>query len=111
MAASPFPDPDATGVIERSARAGLVQLNDEQNGWIFLGVANLPDVPEVDVAPPGPAVALPDAVTLRDLPALVTRRIPLVSAHKFVKLGDRILLVRPEDRMVVAEIPRYRLAP
>jgi hypothetical protein len=42
---------------------------------------------------------------------MVTRKIPLVRHHKFVKLDDRILVVRPADRVVVAEIPRYRLLP
>jgi len=31
--------------------------------------------------------------------------------HKFVKLDDRILVVRPSDHVVVSEIPRYRLVP
>ena len=33
--------------------------------------------------------------------------IPLVQGYKFVKLDDRILLVSPVDRAVVAEMPRY----
>jgi hypothetical protein len=32
-----------------------------------------------------------------------------VQGYKFVKLDDRILLVSPLDRAVVAETPRYRL--
>jgi hypothetical protein len=42
------------------------------------------------------------------LPASVTRDIPVVQGYKFVKLDDRILLVSPADRLVVAEMPRYR---
>jgi hypothetical protein len=42
---------------------------------------------------------------------MVTLRIPLLREHKFVKLDDRILLVRPVDRMVVSVIPRYRILP
>jgi hypothetical protein len=30
-----------------------------------------------------------------------------VQGYKFVKLDDRILLVSPLDRAVVAEMPRY----
>jgi hypothetical protein len=32
-----------------------------------------------------------------------------VQGYKFVKLDDRILLVSPVDRSVVAEMPRYRI--
>ncbi len=53
--------------------------------------------------------ALPDSIALRDLPAMVTDRIPQVKDYKFVKLDDRILLVNPESRLVVAEIPRFKL--
>jgi hypothetical protein len=58
---------------------------------------------------PGGASGLSDAVVLQDLPAMVTRKIPLVGNYKFVKLEDRILLVNPDSREVVAEIPRYKL--
>ena len=44
------------------------------------------------------------------LPEIVTRRIPLVGNYKFVKFDDRILLVDPDNREVVAQIPRYKLA-
>jgi hypothetical protein len=51
---------------------------------------------------------LPSSVALQELPASVTRDVPMVEGYKFVKLDDRILLVRPVDRLVVAEMPRYR---
>ena len=106
---------DATGSIDVAAPAGWLQLNDEQRGWVFLGVMNLIDVPDIQLPDPAaltesPAV-LPASVELQDLPAMVTRKIPLVRHHKFVKLDDRILVVRPGDRVVVSEIPRYRLLP
>ena len=106
-----FPDDETTGSIDRAAQAGWIRLSDEQRGWIFLGVMNLPDVPEEDMAPPGPEEVLAASVELQDMPAMVTRKIPLMREHKFVKLDDRILVVRPSDRMVVSEIPRYRLIP
>jgi hypothetical protein len=37
--------------------------------------------------------------------------IPLVQGHKFVKFDDRIVVVEPASRTVVALIPRYRLLP
>ena len=41
----------------------------------------------------------------------MTGEIPLLCAHKFVKLDDRILVINPTARTVVAMIPRYRLLP
>lgn len=104
---------EATGSIDPAQQA--IQLSDEQRGFLFLGVMNLIDVPDIDLPAPesllqSPAV-LPASVELHDLPAMVTSKIPLVRHHKFVKLDDRILVVRPADRVVVAEIPRYRLLP
>jgi hypothetical protein len=115
LAASVFGVEDATGSIEHGTPAGWIQLSDEQRGWIFLGVMNLTDVPDANVPvpepAPGSAAVLPASVELQDLPAMVTRKIPLVRHHKFLKLDDRILVVRPGDRVVVSEIPRYRLLP
>lgn len=92
------------GIGERDALA----LDPEQLSWIFLGVINLPDVPEVELAHHRTA-ALPGSIALQDLPAMVTRKVPQVKDYKFVKLEDRILLVQPESRAVVAQIPRYKL--
>ena len=106
-----FPDNGITRRIDQWAIAQPLPLSDEQRGLIFLGIINLPDTPDADAAPPGPAGALPENVDLHDLPAMLIRRIPLLRDHKFVKLEDRILVVRPSDRTVVSEIPRYRLVP
>jgi hypothetical protein len=106
-----FPDDETTGSIDRSTPPGWIQLSDDQRGWIFLGVMNLPDVTEARIEAPSQAAALPDTVDLFDLPAMVTRKIPLLRDYRFVKLDDRILVVRPGDRRVVMEIPRYRLLP
>ena len=46
---------------------------------------------------------------LQDLPQGLTEEIPVLHAHRFVKLDDRILLVDPSSRVVVAMIPRYRV--
>jgi len=105
---------DATSSIGPARQHDWIELSDEQVGFLFLGVMNLSDVPDTHL--PAPALlqsptVLPGFVELQDLPAMVTREIPLVRHHKFVKLDDRILLVRPTDRVVVAEIPRYRLLP
>ena len=106
-----FPDNGIMGSIDHRAMAEWLPLSDEQRGLIFLGIINLPDTPDTNSAPPGPAGALPESVELHDLPAMLIRRIPLLRDHKFAKLEDRILVVRPSDRTVVSEIPRYRLVP
>ncbi len=92
---------DVTGSI------GALPLTDEQRGHIFDGIMKLRDAPVADVPAPDDIAALPNSVPLQELPASVTREIPMVQGYKFVKLDDRILLVRPRDRSVVAEMPRY----
>jgi hypothetical protein len=87
----------------------ILPLSDEQRGWIFMGVINIPDIPDAPITAQEAAADLPPSVDLQELPPIVTRRIPLVGAYKFVKLDDRILLVDPADRVVVAQIPRYKL--
>ena len=84
-------------------------MSDEQRGLIFLGVINLPDVPELALRAPEPGVPLPQAIELHEIPAMVVRRIPEISDYKFVKLEDRILLVSTATRQVESMIPRYKL--
>jgi hypothetical protein len=103
-------DPTASiGTVGIGTREAL-PLSDEQRSWIFLGVINLPDVPEVTAPAPEVKAELPESVELQPLPEIVTRRIPLVGNYKFVKFDDRILLVDPDNREVVAQLPRYKLA-
>jgi hypothetical protein len=104
-----FADDETTGSIDRSAIAYALPLSDAQRGFVFLGVMNLPDVPEADVEAPDLALPLANSVELQDLPAMVTNKIPLLENYKFVKLDDRILVVNPQSRAVVTQIPRYRL--
>jgi len=104
-------DDDSTGSISTVGvgnRASL-PLSDEQRSWIFLGVMNLPNAPEVAVPVAETPAEVPESVELQPLPEMVTRRIPLVGSYKFVKLDDRILLVDPDNREVVAQLPRYKL--
>lgn len=42
------------------------------------------------------------------LPLTLMENIPHVQGHKFVKFGDRIVVVEPASRTL---IPRYRLPP
>jgi hypothetical protein len=99
---------DITGSIGGFASARSLPLTDEQRGHIFDGIMKIHDAPVADAPEPGAATAVPSSVALQELPASVTRDIPMVQGYKFVKLDDRILLVSPADRLVVAEMPRYR---
>ena len=94
----------------KRASAGLA-LSDEQRGCIYEGVMRVSDAPVAHAPAPAVADALPSGVALQDLPAGVTREIPLVDGHKFVKFDDRIVVVDPKSRVVVAMIPRYKLLP
>jgi hypothetical protein len=99
---------DITGSIAGVADARSLPLTDEQRGHIFDGIMKLHDAPVAEMPAPAAASALPNSVALQELPTSVTREIPMVLGYKFVKLDDRILLVSPIDRSVVAEMPRYR---
>ena len=110
---------DATAMAETTGsvgsphaqRAAELALSDEQRGRIYEGVMRIPDAPVAHVSPPALSDPLPGGVPMQDLPTGVTREIPLVQGHKFVKFDDRIVVVDPKSRVVVAMIPRYKLLP
>src|ERR1700759_3357631 len=97
------------GFPERRTSAPELALSDEQREHIFEIVMGISDVPVAT----GPTLeitdALPEQVPMQDLPTDVSQDIPLVQGHKFVKFDDRILIVQPSSRLVVAMIPRYKL--
>jgi hypothetical protein len=103
-----FDNEEATGSIGPADTSHLA-LDDEQRGFVFLGVINLPDIPDVAMRAPELATALPAEIEAHDIPAMVIRRIPQLRDYKFVKLDDRILLVGAHDRRVADMIPRYKL--
>jgi hypothetical protein len=86
-------------------------LSDEERGRLYEGMMRIPDVSVANVPAPEVADALPNGVPLQDLPFGIAQEIPLVRDHKFVKFDDRIVVVDPKSRVVVAMIPRYRLLP
>jgi hypothetical protein len=90
-------------------RRVTAELSDEDRFHIYEGVMRIPDAPTVDEPPAEVAEALPGEVPLQDMPMSVTRRLPQVRDMKFVKFDDRILVVNPASRVVVAMIPRYKL--
>ena len=102
------PSDDITGSLGLSAPA--LRLNDEQRHRIYEGVMRMPDALVAKVpAQEADAAMVPISVPLQDLPPSVIREIPLMQGHKFVKLDDRILVVDPSNRRVVAMIPRYKV--
>ena len=86
-------------------------LSDEQRGHVYEGVMRILEASVAYEPAPAVADALPSAVPLQDLPAGFALEIPLVQGHKFVKFDDRIVVVDPKSRVVVAMIPRYKLLP
>jgi len=104
---------ETTGSVARPGKraAAELALSDEQRGRIYEGVMRIADAPVAAAPAPALADALPSGVAMQDLPASVTREIPLVRGHKFVKFDDRIVVVEPASRLVVAMIPRYKLLP
>jgi hypothetical protein len=91
--------------------AAELTLSDEQRGRFYEAVMRIPNASVADEPAPAVADALPSAVPLQDLPAGIVREIPLVRGHKFVKFDDRIVVVDPKSRVVVAMMPRYKLLP
>ena len=85
-------------------------LRDEERAEVFDHVMRMPAVPVAEIDPPVAGAAMPASVELQDLPGGVAQVIPRIEGYKFVKLDDRILLVHPRSREVVAEMPRYKLA-
>jgi hypothetical protein len=112
-------DQDAWAMDETTGSAGgsggksapELALSDEQRGRIYDSVMRIADAPVAQALPPAVADALPPGVPMQDLPAAVARDVPPVRGHKFVKFDDRIVVVDPASRLVVAMIPRYRLLP
>src|SRR6516164_5317974 len=100
---------ETTGSIGGSQRATAeLALSDEERGRLYEGVMRIADASVANVPAPAVADALPSGVPLQD-PAGMAQEVPQVRGHKFVKFDDRIVVVDPKSRVVVAMIPRYKL--
>jgi hypothetical protein len=88
---------------------GALALTDEQLERIYQAVMRFPDAVRRTARIPELADRLPSEEAVQDLPATVTAEIPRLHDHKFVKLHDRVLVIEPATRVVVAMIPRYKL--
>jgi len=93
------------------AQRAAAALSDEDRFYIYEGVMRMPDAPVAQAPAPDVAEALPDEVPMQELPLSVLRRLPQVAGLKFAKFDDRIVVVNPASRIVVAMIPRYKLMP
>ena len=103
---------EPTGGLSGGQRATAeLALSDEERGRLYEGVMRIADASVANVPTPAVADALPSGVPLQDLPVGMAQEIPQVRGHKFVKFDDRIVVVDPASRLVVAMIPRYRLLP
>ena len=103
---------ETTGSIGGGQRATAeLALSDEERGRLYEGVMRIADASVANVPAPAVADALPSEVPLQDLPAGMAQEVPQVRGHKFVKFDDRIVVVDPKSRVVVAMIPRYKLLP
>jgi hypothetical protein len=108
----PGSDDETTGSVGAvSTDNAKLPLTDAQRERIYQAVTRFPDAARGEARAPELADKLPSDEPLQDLPASVIGEIPLLHAHKFMKLNDRILLIDPASRAVVAMIPRYRLLP
>jgi Protein of unknown function (DUF1236) len=103
---------ETTGSTGDSQRATAeLALSEEERGRLYEGIMRIADAWVPNVPPPSVADALPSEVPLHDLPASMAQEIPQVEGHRFVKFDDRIVVVDPKSRVVVAMIPRYKLLP
>jgi len=82
--------------------AAPLRLSDEQRRKILATIraGNAP-VANVNTSV---AEQLPSDVEIRDIPDAVARDLPEVNTLKYARAGDRVLLVDPPNRIVVAEI-------
>jgi len=93
------------------AQRAAAALSDEDRFRIYEGVMRMPDAPVAQAPAPDVAEVLPDEVPMQEMPLSVLRRLPQVAGLKFAKFDDRIVVVNPASRIVVAMIPRYKLMP
>jgi hypothetical protein len=91
----------------RTAAQGRVELREEQRTRIEQTILARNDVPRISRADFEVRVGapLPQHVTLVDVPPELIEINPEWRGYKFVVVEDEIVIVRPDDRRIVAEIP------
>jgi hypothetical protein len=101
---------ETTGSVGSKATGKeTLRLSAEQCERIYRGLMEFPDASHRETRKPELADKIPSEQPLADFPENLTQEIPVLHARKFLKLEDRILLIDPISRVVVAMIPRYRV--
>ena len=76
-------------------------LTDADKKMITEGVAN---APKTDVKNAKVSELLPPGVESVDFPADLTQKLPMAGRYEYVKLGDRVLIIEPNLKIIVAEV-------
>jgi|GEM_PF-1434684 len=81
-------------------------LSEEQKRAIVASVKDAKTAPPQGTAPPEayarPSMQLPSSAELRALPGAVTQQMPEMQAYRYSTIGDKVLLVEPQNHTVVA---------
>ena len=79
-----------------------IPLTDEQKRTIYQQLTK-GDVPKSNITAK-PSEEVPATLSLQELPAEMLASIPAVSDYKFLRTGDKILVINPRESIVVGEI-------
>ena len=90
----------------RSWMERALQLTDEEKQALRSSILRAPDAgaaatSDARIAQAKVGAILPSSVTMRDLPSEVAERLPQARGFKYVRAGDRLLIVQPESWTVV----------
>ena len=81
-------------------------LSDAQKRAIVASVKDAKTAPPKGGAPPEayakPSMQLPSSADLRALPGAVTAQMPEMKGYRYSTIGDKVLLVEPQNHTVVA---------
>jgi hypothetical protein len=81
-------------------------LDDAQRKLIIDRVLGASSGAPAQAVAAGPAMGLPPSIDMQAWPSDVVRDVPAIRDTKYVKLPDKILVVRPDSRIVIGEIAR-----
>jgi hypothetical protein len=79
------------------------RIDDAQRTRIL---AALRDVRSAASVTAGPAMSLPSDVEMHEWPLTLLDQVPTIKDTKYVALSDKVLIVRPSNRIVIGEIAK-----